>query len=144
MKAMQASIAESLSQAHQALLRDLRRLQDLVRPDSPVSLAELRNRLGATYTHVCEHFRLEEANGYMDDLVKDQPRLQRITQQLGDEHRDLRQSLDVLHGEANVASQVDDDLREKIRKWIERLLHHETQENDLVQDAIDSDFAAQD
>jgi hypothetical protein len=144
MDARHASVAESLSRAHQALLRDLRRLQDMVRPDSNVSLAELRNCLGATYTHVCEHFRLEEMNGYMEELVKDQPRLQRIVEQLGEDHRALRQSLDALHGEAIVASHVDNALREKVRCWIDRLMQHETRENDLIQEAVDSDFAAQD
>lgn len=144
MKQTQSASAEALRQAHQALLRDLRKLQDLVRSDSTASLAELRGRLGATYTHVCEHFRLEEQDGYVDKLAENEPRLGRVAQQLGEEHRELRHSLDALHGEAIVASRVDNDLCEKIRKWIDRLMRHERRENDLMQDAIDLDFAAQD
>lgn len=144
MNAMSPSLAESLSQAHRSLFRDLRSPQDLVCPRSEVTLPELRDRLGRTYTHLCEHFRLEEKNGYMDNLAEDQPRLQRLIEQLGDEHRELRQSLDLIHADTIVASGFDNALRERIREWIERVRRHETRENDLVQDAADFDVGTQD
>jgi hypothetical protein len=80
----------------------------------------------------------------MADLRKREPRLERIVQELGEEHRELRQSLDVLHAEASVANKVDDSLREKVRDWIERVRRHEAREKDLVQDAFAWDLAAED
>lgn len=133
-----------LGRAHRALLEDLRTLEEDVGPESAANLAEFRTRLGATYTHVCEHFRFEEQNGYMDEVMKREPRLQRIVQVLGEEHRDLRQSLDALCGDIRLAASVDDAFREKVRQWIQRVRHHETRENELVQDAFNCDLAAED
>lgn len=139
-----ATIAESPEQAHDALLVDVRRLQQMVRPDAEVSLAELQKRLSATYTNVCAHFRREEQDGFLDEMEANEPRLQRLVQQMMDEHRDLRQRLDSLHGDAIMATRVDEALREKVRRWTDALLRHEVRENDLVQDEFDSDCAAQD
>jgi hypothetical protein len=80
----------------------------------------------------------------MADVRKREPRFERVVQELEEEHRELRQSLDALHGEATHATKVDDALRARIREWIERARRHETRETDLVQDAFDWDVAAED
>lgn len=138
------NITESLTDAHRALFRDLGDLEVLVRSGAKDSLTELRARLGMTYTHLCEHFRLEEKNGYMDHLADDQPRLNRVIEQLVEEHRELRQALDLIHADAIVATQVDEALRQRICDWITRVRRHERNENDLVQDAADFDVGTQD
>jgi hypothetical protein len=126
------------------LQEDLGKLENDVRSDAVANVAELRTRLGATYTHICEHFRFEEQNGYMDEVRKREPRLERIVQELGEEHRVLRQSLDALNAEARLATNVDEAFREKVRTWIERVRRHEARENALVQDAFNWDVAAED
>lgn len=143
METKQASPAK-LSLAHQRLMRDLCSLQDLVASDSKASLPQLRNGLSATYTHVCEHFRLEEQGGYFDNIAENEPRLQHAADQLRDDHRQLRRSLDNLHGEAIVAAGPSEVLLDKVRQWIQRLMQHEWRENDLIQDAVDADLSAQD
>jgi hemerythrin-like domain-containing protein len=140
----QNSVAEALSRAHAALLQDLRTLEEAVRPSSGEGLPELRARLGATHTHIAEHFRFEEQNGYMDAVRKREPRLERTVQQLAEEHRQLTQSLDALIGEARTAANLDDSFRERVVAWVEEVRQHEIRENDLVQDVFNLDIGAED
>jgi hypothetical protein len=138
------TLARALSHAHNLLLRDLRGLGRFIQPDADGSIVELRSRLASTYTDVCEHFRLEERGGYLDNMQVREPRLQRIIAELGAEHLELREALEEIRSEAAVARDMDDVLRYKVRTWIDRLLQHETRENDVVQDAVDSDLGAAD
>ena len=138
------SAAEALMRAHLALRKDLGKLEEAARPASGAGAAELRARLGATRTHVVEHFRFEEENGYLDAVAKREPRLERAVQQLADDHRRLAQSLDALVEEARVAPHLDDTFRGKVLTWMEQLRRHEDRENDLVQDAFNTDIGAED
>jgi hypothetical protein len=137
-------VIESVKRAHRLLEENLRRLEEISQPNSAANLDDLRSRLSKTYTYVCEHFRLEEQDCFADDLRQNDARFQRLAQDLIDEHRELRQALDLLHAEAVTASRVDEALRGKIRHWIERIRSHEFRENDLIQDAFESDMGAQD
>ncbi len=138
------SVAEALGRAHTALLADLRELAQAARPSSGEGLADLRARLVATQTHVTEHFRFEEQNGYMDAVREREPRLERAVRQLAEEHRQLAQSLEVLIGQAGAATSLGDSLREEVQEWVERARRHELRENDLVQDAFNLDIGAED
>jgi hypothetical protein len=144
MRKTESSVSEALSRAHAALLEDLRKLEVAVQPSSQEELAELRARLSTTSKHITEHFRFEEQNGYMDIVRKREPRLERSIQQLAEEHRRLRQSLDMLVGELGAATNLNDAFREGVRQWIEQVRQHETRENDLVQDAFNMDIGAED
>jgi hypothetical protein len=127
-----------------ALFADLGKLDQAVQPSSGDGLEELRARLGATHAHITEHFRFEEQNGYMDAVRKREPRLERMIQQLAEEHGQLRRSLDALIGKAAAATSLGDTLREEIREWVERVREHEDRENDLVQDAFNLDIGVED
>jgi hypothetical protein len=140
----ETSVAEALRRAHAALLEDLRKLDEAVRAASGEGLTKLTARLGATRTHIAEHFRFEEQNGYMDAVRKREPRLGRTIQRLAEEHRQLAQSLDALIEQARVAMGLDEAFREEVRTWVERVRRHEVRENDLVQDAFNRDVSAED
>jgi hypothetical protein len=140
----QPSIVEALGRAHAALLNDLRQLAEAVRPASAEGLPDLRAGLDATRRHILEHFRFEEQNGYLDAVRKREPRLDRTVAQLAEEHRQLAESLDALIARAGAATHLDDTLREVVRGWIGRVRRHERCENDLVQDAFDSDIGPED
>ena len=139
-----ASFAKALRKAYAALLKDLRTLEECACSRSSESLANLRVRLGATRTHVREHFRLEEQDGYMDIVRKREPRLERAVQQLADEHQLLMQSLDALISEFWAATSLDSAFPEKVQAWVERIRDHEARETRLVQDAFDLDIGAED
>jgi hypothetical protein len=134
----------TLRRVHNSLLEDLRGLGRAIQPDADANIVEVRARLATTCTHLNEHFHLEEQGGYLDDVQTRQPRLQREVDELGGQHREMLDALGHLRDEAAVASDLDDVLRLKVRTWIDRLLQHEARENDVIQDAVDSDFGGGD
>jgi hypothetical protein len=144
MAATRRSTAEALTRAHLALRKDLGLLEEAARPASGEGAAALRTRLGATRTHVTEHFRFEEDGGYLDAVRKGEPRLERAVQQLAEEHRQLARSLDALVEEARADPRPDDAFRGRVRAWIEQLRKHEARENELIQDAFSLDIGAED
>jgi len=144
MKSTGTTVAEELSRAHKALLEDLRKLEEAASPTAGEGLAGLRGRLDATRTHIGEHFRFEEENGYLDVVSKREPRLDRAIQQLIEEHRQLAQSLDRILGEAKAAMGLEDALREEVQGWVKRVRQHEAREDNLIQDAFNLDIGAED
>lgn len=100
--------------------------------------------LGVVQARMCEHFRLEEENGYMDTVRQRTPRLERAVQQLAEEHRVLGGLLGSLLGRARTATTVNPALGEEVRDWIRQVRQHELRENDLIQDAFTLDIGAGD
>jgi len=144
MPKVESSVAQALSRAHLALLNDLKKLEDSVDEAKGPDLTALGVRLGATKTHILEHFRFEEQNGYMDKVRKREPRLERTIDQLENEHRQLSQSLDSLIGKAKEATNLDHSLRNQVFDWIASVRKHETREDELVQDAFNLDIGTED
>jgi hypothetical protein len=140
----ETSIAESLSRAHQALRNDLRKLEECIDSLLGQNLPLVRAHLGTTRTHLLDHFRFEEKNGYMDKVRKDVPRLEREIKRLAEEHRELAQALDALIGKAKELTNLDHPFRDEIRQWIVTVGRHETREDELVQDAFNLDIGAED
>jgi hemerythrin-like domain-containing protein len=138
------SVAEALSRAHQALRTDLQKLDDSVDLIPGQDLPALRAPLAATRSHINEHFRFEEQNGYMDKVRKREPRLEHTIEQLAAEHRQLAQSLDAIIKRAKDAPSLDPALRDQIREWIASVRQHEAREDDLVQNAFNLDIGAED
>jgi hemerythrin-like domain-containing protein len=136
------SAAEALGRAHKALLNDLQKLQEAAAASAKVS--DLRDRLQATRRHITEHFRFEEQNGYLDAVRKREPRLDRVINELAQEHRQLAQSLDGLIAEAQSASVAAPAFCAQVRDWVDSVRQHETRENDLVLDAFNQDLSAED
>jgi hypothetical protein len=135
------SVSDALGCAHAALMEDLQKLQALT---SAGSLPELRSRLSLIQLHIKEHFRFEEQNGYMDAVRKREPRLERIIDQLADEHRQIADGLDSLIATATGNGQPSPKFCEEVQHWIERVRQHEFRENDLVQEAFNTDTTAVD
>jgi hypothetical protein len=144
MERIETSVAEALSRAHAVLLEDLRKLETAVHPETGESVAGLRAQLNATRTHIAEHFRFEEQNGYMNTVRRREPRLEHEIQQLAEEHRRLMQSLEGLIVQANTATGLDNTFQGEVRGWIEHVRQHEARENDLVQNAFNLDISAED
>jgi len=137
-------ITAALLRAHKALIDDLQKLEESADPVTMPKLTDLRSKLDATRTHVTEHFRFEEQNGYMDEVRKREPRFERAIQHLAAEHRHLAQSLETLIGAAKTAASLDETLRDAVRRWVNDVQQHEIRENDLVQDAFDQDIGGED
>ena len=144
MEKVEPQLAEALSRAHAALLNDLRKLEEAERPASKTGLPALRARLDGTRAHIVEHFRFEEQNGYMDTVRTHEPRLERVIDELAEDHCRLLDSLDALIRETAMAASTNETITAKVTEWIGEVRRHEAQENRLVQDAFNMDIGPED
>lgn len=142
---MKPSVGEELERAHTALMEDLQRLDRAAGAAGPPcnGAGELRSRLDATCTHITEHFRFEEQNGYMEVVSKREPRLQHVIDELAGEHRRLAATLAGLIERARVGS-LDDTFRGEVRAWVKDVRQHEIREDELIQDAFNLDLGTKD
>jgi hypothetical protein len=144
MEQVETSVADALSRAHAALLKDLRELEQAGRAGEKNYLKSLPARLQATRVHIVEHFQFEEESGYMDAVRKHEPRLERVVQQLADEHLELLSSLDALIAETAAGPSSSEALAAKVSGWIKTVQQHEARENHLVQEVFSLDLGAED
>lgn len=139
-----ASPAADLAAAHRELLGSLRQLEQAADALPDDDEGELMARLEGTRARLDDHFRFEEANGYMQSVLDRAPQLERKVQHLRDEHGELRQSLAALTREAEGAQVASRRFRAGLKEWVGRLRDHEKRENLLVEDVFNSDVAAED
>jgi hemerythrin len=144
MEPSKKTFAEALQQTHTDLLGDLWQLEESVCRGSGEGQPELSTRLAKVQTHLTDHFRFEEQDGYMAPLLKEEPRFGPVVQELLDEHRQLVQALNALLQEVSAAPGLRDDFREKVRAWVKYVRQHESRENSLVQEVYYSSDAAGD
>jgi hemerythrin len=144
METSEKTFAEALQQTHTDLLEDLWQLEESVCQGSVEDQPELSTRLGKVRTHLTDHFRFEEQDGYMAPLLTEEPRFGPAVQELLDEHRQLAQALDALLQEVTAAQALRHDFREKVRAWVKHVRQHESRENSLVQEVYYSSGAAGD
>jgi len=144
MEKTDVGLVESLRTVHASLLEDLRKLGEAVKARSGEGPAELAARLTETHAHLTEHFRFEEENGYMDTVREREPRLERAIEHLAEEHRQLKESLEMLLTEARIARAMEAAFRTRVREWVKRVRQHEVRENELIEDAFNLDLGAED
>jgi hypothetical protein len=140
-KELAASPVRTMRQAHKALLADLHKLEEATRSPSAKSAKELDACLKAAHTHVIEHFRLEERDGYFAAVRKRAPHEERTIQHLAEEHRQLEETL---NGLLHASEKLDEAFRDKVLEWIGSMRDHEARENKLVQEVFYRDVAAED
>jgi hypothetical protein len=100
--------------------------------------------LAGVRAHLEDHFRFEEEGGYMQAVLARAPHLERRVNHLRGEHDELLGSLAALAEEADATPALDEEGRQRVRKWIERVRDHESRENLLVEEAFNRDLAAED
>lgn len=144
MTTTQPSLADVMTQAHAALMKDLQKLRQASRAPSAAHWQSLRDRLLAVQRDITEHFRFEEQNGYMMEVLKRKPILEREVAKLRDDHRALADGLAALIAETRSASSPDASWAGKVEAWIDEVRQHEKHENDLIQEAFNLDVAAED
>jgi hypothetical protein len=142
MSKQRASGAELLSRAHGVLLDDLEQLEEAARSLTNDASAPFAAHLRRVQRHVMEHFRFEERDGYMSQVRKREPHLDREINDLLREHRDLAHTLSAIieqagHGPAAA-------LAEQVRDWVARVRVHESHENTLVEEVFNRDSVAGD
>jgi hemerythrin-like domain-containing protein len=144
METPEQSFADALHEAHTDLLRDLQELEKAVGAGSREGPAELGSRLEHARTHLTDHFHFEEEGGYMAPVLKEEPRFGPLVEELLAEHGQMAKALDALVQEVRQAQTVQDSHRERVRALLSQVRHHETRENQLVQEAYYSSGATGD
>lgn len=139
------SLGEALLVAHQQLLEALTDLRALVDHGGQDEVTEnLPARLASTRKRLVEHFDLEEQNGYTTAVEDVQPHLMKAAQRLHEDHDHLLTHLDQVRAAVQSGAEVTDDIRERVRVWLNAVRRHEQAENLLLQDAFGLDIATGD
>ena len=136
--------SEALARAHAALREELNGLEGAAHAPAEVLPLELRNDLERVRACLLEHFRFEEANGYMNHVLRRAPNLERTAEQLRQEHWALAQALDALLEEASHPRLAGPVLRDRVLVWLEQVRAHESRENLLAEEAFNRDLTAED
>jgi hypothetical protein len=91
-----------------------------------------------------EHFRFEEEDGYLREVLARAPNWERAAEHLREEHGRLLHSLDTLLEEARRDGAASDALGERVLAWAQAVRRHESEENRLYQDAFNVELSAED
>jgi hemerythrin-like domain-containing protein len=74
---------------------------------------------------------------------KREPRLERVINELANEHGQLLSALDALLAESASIPSLDEAMRAKVCQWINHVRQHEGREDHLVQDAFNLDMGTE-
>lgn len=110
-------------------------------PDEIVRL--LRDLRGALATH----FNNEECEGFFEQIVTRAPQLSRQAQHLTHEHLDMLEQLDSLVRASEFAAEegaVPQELATRFHAFSKHLMHHESEENGMLQSAYGDDLGTKD
>ncbi|MGD9636226.1 MAG: hemerythrin domain-containing protein [Pirellulales bacterium] len=110
-------------------------------PDEIVRLlGELRAALGT-------HFNNEECEGFFEQIVTQAPQLSRQALKLTHEHVDMLERLDAIVRAAEISAAdgvFPDDLAARFHEFAKTLMHHESEENGMLQSAYQDDIGTKD
>ena len=137
---------EEYTQLEYLLLGDLRELLD-----EPLDDDETRRWLTAVVDELLEtlqcEFRLQEADGYMTEVLEICPNWSGQVDRLRSEHDTLYSRLRQLRyrlSEALPLTEVADRLRHQLRDWMTTFTAHRRHETRLLQSAFNLDFGVGD
>jgi hemerythrin len=112
-----------------------------VAPDEIVRL--MRDLRGALATH----FNNEECEGFFEQIVTRAPQLSRQAQHLTHEHLDMLEQLDSLVRASEFAAEEgkqSPELATRFHVFSKHLMHHESEENGMLQSAYGDDLGTKD
>ncbi len=140
-------------EGYQQMLREHEELRALLgkihqlTSECTAPVAEVRETVTAFRRHVEQHFEAEESDGYFADAVLQAPRVSERVAALEAQHTRLREQLG---GIAEVvaafqASETDwKTLGEQLHQFSVDLMHHENEENELLQEVFTDDIGSKD
>ena len=137
-------MVEALNNAHVTLMRELLGLENLVRVPEKMEPNDTTYHLVSLRQHLIDHFRFEEEDGVMDEVVRQEPRLSREIDQLKAQHQTLAAGLDALIADARSGHAGETAFAQRVRDWVAGVRHHEAEENRILQDAYTQDVTAED
>jgi hypothetical protein len=144
MSAAASVFFDGLHLEHASLLERLSQLEAAIESSHG---ARVVGHLHAIQAHLLTHFRFEEKDGYMKQVLDRAPHLHRRVQSLLAEHGQMACGLELLiaAGSALAGDQVPSDaFRHQVRQLLVIVRAHESAENQLVQEAANRELGTED
>ena len=136
---------ERIRHEHAEICKDIRRIRDALNDRDNVGAMALL--LSDVRDELAEHFKNEEAGGYLDAATNYAPELTKRATELREQHTQLiakiSEIIDALTSPGLNAWDWDNVVA-KTLGFLNLLLDHERAENKLVQDAYQQDIGAED
>jgi hypothetical protein len=137
--------ARAASEAHRKLQADMGDCVSLLqtwqrRPPRTEDLRDAASTLGTFRHHLLCHFAWEEHGGYMEPVIRHDPKQASVVASLKQDHEDLRNRSDALYWDTIRAAYGEEGdttaLARRLHDLIDRIHRHETRENALVQEVF--------
>lgn len=140
------SVYEQTHREHKQLRERIKHLHQRfeARPATPEEIAQLMRELRSA---LATHFNNEECEGFFEQIVTRAPQLTRQAQKLTHEHLDMLEQLDSLVRACEIAAaeaSVPAELATRFRDFSKHLMHHESEENGMLQSAYGDDLGTKD
>jgi iron-sulfur cluster repair protein YtfE (RIC family) len=138
----QSEIIEIVVQEHEALRNKLHRIHSVLAQPEPTPI-EIETLLREFRNTLLVHFSTEEDDGFFDEVTTHAPRLARQSGKLSIEHNQLLREANELCQFAAAGSPSMPwwrELHARCHAFSKRLMHHEREENKLLQEAHQSDI----
>jgi iron-sulfur cluster repair protein YtfE (RIC family) len=141
-----SEVIERVLQEHNALREKVSRIHDVLASPEP-SQNEIEELLHEFLNTLLVHFSSEENEGFFDEVTAHSPRLAGQAGKLCIEHKQMLRDADELCRFAAAGSPSMPwwrELRTRCHEFSKRLMHHEHEENKLLQEAHQTDIGAHD
>jgi hypothetical protein len=132
-------ISEKVLRAHREIDGELKRLEEVIAPSGFPGMGSLHTNLDKAYSLLIEHFRIEEEEGYMTEVLKKAPNTDRIVRDLQEQHKTLSHTLGDLMDDVKIMEAELEKLCAKLREWIEMAQAHELRESSLLTEVFGAD-----
>jgi iron-sulfur cluster repair protein YtfE (RIC family) len=142
----QSEVIERVMQEHDALRNKVHKIHSVLAQPEPTRV-EIEMLLREFMNTLLVHFSAEEDDGFFDEVTVVAPRLASQAGKLCIEHKQLLREADELCRFASAGSPSMPwwrELHSRCHEFCKRLMHHESEENKLLQEAHQSDIGAYD
>lgn len=140
------SVYEQTRREHEQLRERIKFLHQRFdsRSATPDEIARLLRELRAA---LATHFSNEECEGFFEQIVTRAPQLSRQAQKLTHEHVDMLERLDAIVRAADISAAeavFPAELGARFHDFSKTLMHHESEENGMLQSAYQDDIGTKD
>lgn len=141
-----AEVFEAIRREHDQLREKLKQINHVI-SDATATGEEVAQLLIGFHDQLKEHFSNEEQEGFFEEITAQAPRLTPAADGLCDEHREMLVSASELAQFASKQANSKagwDELNSKFQGFSKQLMHHESEENLLLQQAYQEDIGSHD
>jgi iron-sulfur cluster repair protein YtfE (RIC family) len=145
-KSAEVEVLENIQREHEALRESIAHIHQLLAAHNTPG-DELATQLHRLHTALVEHFWHEEHKGFFDEVVSQAPRLTPQAHKLCAEHQEMLHTASELSRFASAGAGSETwwrELNSRFHVFSKQLMHHEGEENSLLQQAFQVDIGAHD